>query len=74
VAGGAGLLGQPIAAERFVNDELRPYYAHTGFSWKIDRMSHFDLNYEAETEAERRIATRRSGRTRARFHPANAGR
>jgi len=49
------LLGQPIAAERFVNDELRPYYAHTGFSWKIDRMSHFDLNYEADTEAARRI-------------------
>jgi hypothetical protein len=55
VASGAGLLGQPIAAERFVNDELRPYYAHTGFSWKIDRMSHFDLNYEDETEAARRI-------------------
>ena len=55
VASGAGLLGQPIAAERFVNDELRPYYAHTGFSWKIDRMSHFDLNYEDDTEAARRI-------------------
>ena len=49
------MLGQPIAAERFVNDELRPYYAHTGFSWKIDRMSHFDLNYEDDTEAARRI-------------------
>ena len=49
------MLGQPIAAERFVNDELRPYYAHTGFSWKIDRMSHFDLNYEADTEAAQRI-------------------
>ena len=55
VASGAGLLGQPIPAEQFVNDELRPYYAHTGFSWKIDRMSHFDLNYETDTEAAQRI-------------------
>jgi hypothetical protein len=55
VASGAALFGQPIAAERFVSDELRPYYAHTGFSWQIDRMSHFDLNYEADSEAARRI-------------------
>ena len=55
VASGAALFGQPIAAERFVSDELRPYYAHTGFSWKIDSMSHFDLNYETDTEAARRI-------------------
>jgi len=50
------LFGQPAAAERFVNDELRPYYAHTGFSWKIDRISNFELNYEAGTEAEFRLA------------------
>ncbi len=55
VAGGAGLFGQPAAAERFVGDDLRPYYAHTGFSWKINRISNFELNYEAGTEAEFRI-------------------
>ena len=47
--------GQPVPAQRFVSDDLRPYYAHTGFSWKIERMSHFELNYEADTEAARRI-------------------
>jgi hypothetical protein len=56
VVGGVTLFGQPAAAERFVNDELRPYYAHTGFSWKIDRVSNFELNYEAGTEAELRLA------------------
>lgn len=55
MAGGAILYGQPSGAERFVNEELRPYYAHTGFSWKIDRVSNFELNYEAGTEAERRL-------------------
>ena len=55
VASGAALFGQPVPAEHFVADDLRPYYAHTGFSWKIDRMAHFELNYEADTEAERRI-------------------
>jgi hypothetical protein len=53
--GGAALFGQPAAAERFVSDELRPYYAHTGFSWKIARVSNFELNYEVNTEAERRL-------------------
>lgn len=47
--------GQPAPAERFVDEALRPYYAHTGFSWKIDRVSHFELNYEAGTEAEHRL-------------------
>jgi hypothetical protein len=56
VMSGAALFGQPAAAERFVSDDLRPYYAHTGFSWKIDRVSNFELNYEAGTEAERRLA------------------
>jgi hypothetical protein len=55
VAGGVASFGQPAAAEHFVADELRPYYAHTGFSWKIDRVPHFELNYEANTEAERRL-------------------
>jgi hypothetical protein len=54
-AGGAASFGQPAAAERFVADELRPYYAHTGFAWKIDRVSNFELNYEAGTEAELRL-------------------
>ena len=56
VVSGAGLFGQPAAAERFVSDELRPYYAHTGFAWKIDRIASFELNYEAETEAARRLS------------------
>jgi len=54
--GGAASFGQPAAAERFVDEDLRPYYAHTGFSWKIDRVSHFDLNYEAGTEAALRLS------------------
>ena len=56
VMGGAASFGQPAAAERLVADELRPYYAHTGFSWKIDRISHFELNYEDGTEAALRLA------------------
>ena len=55
IAGGAALFGQTPAAEQFVSDELRPYYAHTGFSWKIDRVANFELNYEADTEAARRL-------------------
>jgi hypothetical protein len=55
VVSGAALFGQPAAAERFVSDDLRPYYAHTGFSWQIDRVSHFELNYEADTEADHRL-------------------
>lgn len=49
------MFGQPAVAERFVADELRPYYAHTGFTWQIYRMPNFELNYERDTEAERRI-------------------
>jgi hypothetical protein len=49
------LYGQTAAAERFISDDLRPYYAHTGFSWKIDRVANFELNYEADTEAELRL-------------------
>jgi hypothetical protein len=55
VVGGAALFGQPAVAERLVSDELRPYYAHTGFAWKIDRISNFELNYEAGTEAALRL-------------------
>jgi hypothetical protein len=56
VASGAALFGQPpAAAERFISDELRPYYAHTGFSWKIDQVDHFELNYETDTEADHRL-------------------
>jgi hypothetical protein len=55
ILGGAASFGQPAAAERFADGDLRPYYAHTGFSWKIDRMSHFELNYESDTEAALRI-------------------
>jgi len=55
VASGAALFAQAVPAEHFIADELRPYYAHTGFSWKIDSISHFELNYESDTEAARRI-------------------
>lgn len=55
VVSGAGLFGQPAAAERFVSDELRPYYAHTGFAWQIARVANFELNYESDTEAARRL-------------------
>jgi hypothetical protein len=55
VLSGVALKGQPAAAERFVDEDLRPYYAHTGFSWKIERAPHFEMNYEADTEAERRL-------------------
>jgi hypothetical protein len=55
VLSGVVSFGQTAAAERFVDEGLRPYYAHTGFTWKIDRVSHFELNYETGTEAERRI-------------------
>lgn len=53
--GGAVSFGQPMAAGAFVEGDLRAYYAHTGFSWKIDRIPHFELNYEADTEASRRL-------------------
>jgi hypothetical protein len=56
LVGGAALKGQPAAAERLVDEVLRPYYAHTGFSWKIDRSAHFELNYEADSEAEHRLS------------------
>ena len=56
VVSGAALHGQPAEAERFVSDDLKPYYAHSGFSWKIERIPHFELNYEANTEAEQRLA------------------
>jgi len=55
LVGGMVVKGQPVAAERLIDDVLRPYYAHTGFSWKIDRSPHFELNYEADSEAERRL-------------------
>ena len=56
VASGVASFGQPVAAEHFIADDLRPYYAHTGFSWQIDRIPHFELNYESQTEAAFRIA------------------
>jgi hypothetical protein len=50
------LHAQPAAAERFIDENLRPYYEHAGFAWKIDRAPHFELNFEADTEAERRLS------------------
>ena len=55
VASGAAAFGQPAVAEKFVGDDLRPYYAHTGFAWKIERVPHFEMNFESDTEAERRL-------------------
>ena len=58
--------GQPAAAERFISDNLRPYYAHTGFNWNIDSQPHFQLNYEADSEAERRLSQLREVAERGR--------
>ena len=51
----SALNAQPSPAERFVDENLRPYYEHTGFSWKIDRVSHFEFNFESKSEAEYRL-------------------
>jgi hypothetical protein len=66
IVGGSALNGQPAAAERFADEELRPYYAHTGFVWKIDRADHFEMNFEADSEAERRLSQLREVAERAR--------
>jgi hypothetical protein len=66
IVGGSALHGQPAAAERFADEELRPYYAHTGFSWKIDRAPHFEMNFEADSEAERRLSQLKEVAERAR--------
>jgi len=66
IVGGAALNGQPAAAERFADEELRPYYAHTGFSWKIDRAPHFEMNFEADSEAEHRLSQLREVAERGR--------
>jgi len=39
-----------------IDEHLRPYYELAGFDWKIERMEHFELNFEANSEAERRLA------------------
>jgi len=64
--GGSALNGQPAVAERFADEELRPYYAHTGFVWKIDRADHFEMNFEADSEAERRLSQLKEVAERAR--------
>jgi len=66
IVGGSALRGQPAAAERFADEELRPYYAHSGFVWKIDRASHFEMNFEADSEAERRLSQLKEVAERAR--------
>jgi len=60
------LNGQPAEAERFADEELRPYYAHTGFAWKIDRAPHFEMNFEANSEAELRLSQLKEVAERAR--------
>ena len=66
LASGRALNAQPSQAESFVGEDLRPYYAHTGFLWKVDRGTHFDMNYESETEAERRLTQLREVAERGR--------
>jgi len=66
---GAVSYGQPpvAAAERFIAEDLKPYYAHTGFAWKIDETApHFEMNYEAGSEAERRLSQLREVAERSR--------
>jgi hypothetical protein len=50
------LKAQSTSAALVIDENLRPYYEHAGFNWKIDRQPHFELNFEANTEAERRLA------------------
>ncbi|MGD0869345.1 MAG: hypothetical protein ABSB88_07340 [Bryobacteraceae bacterium] len=50
------LKAQSSAGESFIDEHLRPYYEHAGFSWKIEREPHFELNFEANSEAERRLS------------------
>src|ERR1017187_8429096 len=50
------LKAQSNTGESFIDENLRPYYESVGFSWKIDRQPHFELNFEANSEAERRLA------------------
>jgi len=53
----AWLNAQPGAGDRFADDNLRPYYVHAGFDWKIEKdPPHFDLNFETNSEAEHRLA------------------
>jgi hypothetical protein len=55
--GAAAMLhAQPSAGDRFVDEDLRPYYEHTGFKWNIEKAPHFDLNFERDSEAEHRIS------------------
>jgi hypothetical protein len=49
------LNAQSSTGTRFIEDTLRPYYEHTGFTWKIERIPHFELNFEINSEAERRL-------------------
>ncbi len=51
-----GLKAQSNSAESFAEANLRPYYEHPGFTWKIERVPHFEMNFEANSEAERRLA------------------
>jgi len=50
------LNAQPAMRERFTDEILRPYYEHPGFAWKIEHSAHFELNFEADSEAERRLS------------------
>ena len=50
-------LGAQPPVERFVADDtLRPYYEHAGFSWKIEPLPHFEMNFESNSEAEYRLS------------------
>src|ERR1017187_9961892 len=50
------LKAQSVSGESFIEENLRPYYEHAGFSWKIEHVPHFELNFEMNSEAERRLA------------------
>lgn len=50
------LKAQSNSGEFLIDETLRPYYEHAGFNWKIDREPHFELNFEADSEAEHRLS------------------
>ena len=56
VTGSPWLSAQSNGLEPLTNEKLRPYYQHAGFSWKIERVPNFEFNYEADSEAERRLS------------------
>jgi hypothetical protein len=43
-------------AAAVIDEHLRPYYELAGFTWKTEHSPHFELNFEANSETERRLS------------------